>query len=67
MKFFQDGFDDHAEWGVCQVGTSASFVNSEDKMSDGETDLALFGAPGDKPKVCKYIIWGRLKVKHLSG
>ena len=39
-------FDDHAEWGVCQVGTSACFVKSSDKVVEGETDLALFGAPG---------------------
>ena len=35
-------FDDHAEWGVCQVGTSATFVRDELE----EDNLALFGAPG---------------------
>ena len=32
------GFDDHAKWGVCQVGASAAFVE--------ESNTALFGAPG---------------------
>lgn len=36
-------FDDHAEWGVCQVGAAATFV--EDVDGGGE-DIALFGAPG---------------------
>ena len=36
-------FDDHAEWGVCQVGTSATFVRDELE----EDNLALFGAPGN--------------------
>ena len=30
-------FDDHAKWGVCQLGASVSFADS---------DTALFGAPG---------------------
>ena len=34
-------FDDHAKWGVCQVGASVSFV--EESL---EGDTALFGAPG---------------------
>lgn len=34
-------FDDHAKWGVCQVGASVSFV--EESL---EADTALFGAPG---------------------
>lgn len=38
------GFDDHARWGMCQLGTSAAFVRKED-AEQGE-DLALFGAPG---------------------
>lgn len=38
-------FDDHAQWGVCQVGASASFVKRKDLHED-EEDLALFGAPG---------------------
>ena len=40
---FKD-FDDHAEWGVCQVGTSATFVQDNDLEED--ENLALFGAPG---------------------
>ncbi len=51
----QGKFDDHSEWGVCQVGTSASFVKTEDRMSDGEKDLALFGAPGDKTGLFDFI------------
>ena len=40
-------FDDHAKWGVCQVGTAAAFVKPEDiSPEDGDDDLALFGAPG---------------------
>ena len=38
-------FDDHAQWGVCQVGTAAAFVKDEDLEAD-DGDLALFGAPG---------------------
>ena len=39
-------FDDHAEWGVCQVGTAAAFVKPQDKVVEDEADMALFGAPG---------------------
>ena len=38
-------FDDHAEWGVCQVGAAAAFVRKED-LEEEDGDLALFGAPG---------------------
>ena len=38
-------FDNHAEWGVCQVGTAAAFVKPEDLDAE-DGDLALFGAPG---------------------
>lgn len=48
-------FDDHARWGVCQVGTSVAFVedvgnhqppsNGTDVEGPPE-DVALFGAPG---------------------
>ncbi|XP_059094879.1 integrin alpha-PS1-like isoform X2 [Tigriopus californicus] len=41
----RDTFDNHAQWGVCQLGTAASFVKDED-LSDNDQDLALFGAPG---------------------
>ena len=37
----REGFDDHAAWGGCQVGASATFVNEKN-----DDDLALFGAPG---------------------
>ncbi len=37
----KEGFDDHAKWGVCQVGASVSFVDDE-----AFDDEALFGAPG---------------------
>jgi integrin alpha 7 len=33
-------FEDHAQWGACQAGIAASFVEDDDE------DLALFGAPG---------------------
>ena len=39
-------FDDHAQWGVCQVGTAATFVKEEDIEEEADQDLALFGAPG---------------------
>ena len=40
-------FDDHAQWGVCQVGVAAKFVRPEDLGSGGASDdLAIFGAPG---------------------
>lgn len=39
-------FDDHAEWGVCQVGASATFVEASDISDESDLDLALFGAPG---------------------
>ncbi len=44
-------FDDHAEWGACQVGAAAEFVRREvlgpsaGREQDGG-DLAVFGAPG---------------------
>ena len=36
------GFDDHAKWGVCQIGVSVAFV--EDQKDQDQ--VALFGAPG---------------------
>ena len=38
-------FDNHAKWGVCQLGASATFVDRKD-LSESDSDLALFGAPG---------------------
>ena len=40
-------FEDHSQWGVCQLGVAAHFVDREDSEdSNGNGDLALFGAPG---------------------
>ncbi len=41
----RQAFDDHAQWGVCQLGASATFVRQHDREED-DGDLALFGAPG---------------------
>ena len=38
-------FDNHAKFGVCQVGTSAAWAKSGELTSESE-DYALFGAPG---------------------
>ena len=38
-------FDNHAKWGVCQLGAAATFVDRSD-LSESDSDLALFGAPG---------------------
>ena len=38
-------FDNHAKWGVCQLGTAATFVDRAEE-SESDSNLALFGAPG---------------------
>ena len=45
LTSLQHDFDKHAKWGVCQLGTSATFVDRSD-LSESDSDLALFGAPG---------------------
>ena len=40
------GFDDHAKWGVCQVGVSVDFVKAPEEVEDPNEEVALFGAPG---------------------
>ena len=40
-------FEDHNKYGVCQVGTSVSWIKSHtNSSSGGGQDTALFGAPG---------------------
>ena len=41
-------FEDHSQWGVCQLGVAAHFVDREDSedSNGNDGDLALFGAPG---------------------
>ena len=43
------GFDDHAKWGVCQLGVSVAFVGKDSvsqNHASSNDNVALFGAPG---------------------